>query len=94
MIIKKIIFDYIIKMLANISVWISIVVIAIIAYFVFIKFFKKEKFTMALYRPQHVTSLPAKSVDPASFFSAALPSMKFGPQLVTEKGDYRRFQRV
>lgn len=80
-------------MLANITVWISLIVIALIAYFVFVKFFKKEKFTMALYRPQQVTSVKEDTWDPASMFTAALPS-KNGPQLVIEKGDYRRFRRV
>ena len=54
---------------------------------------KKEKFIMQLYRPVPVVSVPENTWDPADTLTAALPS-KNGPQLVIEKGDYRRFQRA
>ena len=54
---------------------------------------KKEKFIMQLYRPVPVVSVPENTWDPADTLTAALPS-KNGPQLVIEKGNYRRFNRV
>ena len=45
-------------MLANITVWLSLIIVALIAYGIYkvVKFFKKEKFTMSLHRPQNITS--------------------------------------
>lgn len=72
-----------------------LVVLALIAFGAmhFMKTKKKEKFIMQLYRPTPVVSVPENTWDPADTLTAALPS-KNGPQLVIEKGDYRRFQRA
>lgn len=71
-----------------------LVVLAIAAFgaMQFIQMKKKEKFVMQLYRPGHIVSVPYGTWDMADTLTAALPS-KDGPQLVVQKGDYRRFDR-
>ena len=56
---------------------------------------KKEKFTMALYRPTYKYDIPETTWDPADILTAVLPTGKDKPpKLAVELGDYRRFQRV
>ena len=75
-----------------------LLIVAVIALVIFVathimkKTEKKEKFTMKLYRPIPVLSVPHNTWDPADILTAELPS-KDGPKLVIEKGNYRRFNR-
>jgi len=73
----------------------TLAVLALVAFgaMKFMKKTKKEKFVMQLYRPNSVVNVPDGTWDIADTLTAALPS-KDGPRLVTQKGCYRRFQRV
>jgi len=74
-------------------VLLALAAIALVA-FVMMKFMKKkEKFVMKLYRPTPVVNVPENEWDPASMLTAVIPS-KNGLELVTQKGNYRRFNRV
>jgi len=71
----------------------ALIAIALAA-FVMMKFMKKkEKFVMKLYRPTPVVNVPEGTWDMADTLTAVIPS-KDGPKLVTQNGNYRRFNRV
>jgi hypothetical protein len=91
-------FDYIINNMKMPNIMIILAVLAVLALAIFgvmqfTKKSKKEKFIMRLYRPTPVISVPENEWDPADILTASLPS-RDGPRLVTQKGDYRRFNRV
>jgi len=77
----------------HILLTLAVLAIVVFGAMKFMKMKKKEKFIMQLYRPTPVVSVPEGTWDIADTLTQALPS-KDGPKLVTQKGNYRRFNRV
>ncbi|AGE49541.1 hypothetical protein ATCVNEJV2_605L [Acanthocystis turfacea Chlorella virus NE-JV-2] len=76
---------------------VSIVAIAVVAFVLWVikTQWKKEKFTMKLYRPNYSYDVPENTWDPADILTTVLPTgMNKPPELSVELGDYRRFQRI